>query len=151
MFQMQIFTNSFISSVLVNLEEHLHMVLIFEACLHLINIWFRVTISQRKVFLSSNQFSSVQLLSSAWLCDLMSTSGLPVQCQLPESTQTHVHWVGDAIQSSHPLSSPSLPALNPSQHQGLFKWVSSSQQVAKVLKFQLQHQTFQWTPRTDLL
>ena len=60
-----------------------------------------------------------------------STPGLPVHCQLPESTQTHVHWVSDAIQPSHPLTSPS-PALNPSQHQGLFKWVSSSHQVAKV-------------------
>ena len=74
------------------------------------------------------------------------TPGIPVHHQLPESTQTHVHWVGDAIQPSHPLSSPSPPALNLSQHQGLFKWVSSSHQVAKVLKFQLQHQSFQWTP-----
>ena len=80
-----------------------------------------------------------------------STSGLPVHHQLLESTQTHVHWVGDAIQPSHSLSSPSPPALNLSQHQGLFKWVSPSHQVAKVLEFQLQHQTFQWTPRTDLL
>ena len=79
------------------------------------------------------------------------TPGLPVHHQLPEFTQTHVHWIGDAIQSSHPLFSPSPPALNLSQHQGLFKWVSSSHQVAKVLEFQLQHQSFQWTPRTDLL
>ena len=77
--------------------------------------------------------------------------GLPVHHQLAESTQTCVHWIGDAIQPSHPLSSPSHPAFNPSQHQGLFKWVSSSQQVAKVLEFQLQHQPFQWTPRTNLL
>ena len=86
-------------------------------------------------------------------CDPMnrSTPGLPVHHQLPEFTQTHVHWVGDAIQPSHPLSSPSLPALNLSQHQGLLTWVSSSHQVAKVLEFQLQHQSFQWTPRTDLL
>ena len=80
-----------------------------------------------------------------------STLGLPVHHQLLESTQTHVHWVSDAIQPSHPLLSPSPPALNLFQHQGLFKWVSSSQQVAKVLKFQLQHQSFQRTPRTDLL
>ena len=79
------------------------------------------------------------------------TPGLPVRHQLPESTQTQVHWVGDAIQSSHPLLSPSPPALTLSQHQGLFKWVSSSQQVAKVLELQLQHQSFQWTPRTELL
>ena len=87
------------------------------------------------------------------LCDPMncSTPGLPVHHQLLEFTQTHVHQVGDAIQPSHPLSSPSPPAPNLSQHQGLFQWVSSSYQVAKVLEFQLQHQSYQWTPRTDLL
>ena len=70
--------------------------------------------------------SSVQLLSRVWLCDPMndSTPGLPVHHQLPEFTQTHVHWVGDAIQPSHPLSSPSPSAFNHSQHQGFFKWVS---------------------------
>ena len=72
-----------------------------------------------------------------------SMPGVPVYHQLPESTQTHVHWVGDAIQPSHPLSSPS-PAFNLSQHQGLFQWVSSLHQAAKVLEFQLQHQSFQW-------
>ena len=72
-----------------------------------------------------------------------SMPGLPVHHQLLEFTQTHVHWVSDAIQPSHPLSSPSPPALNLSQHQGLFKWVSSLHQVAKVLEFQLQHQSFQ--------
>ena len=98
------------------------------------------------------QFSSVAQ-SCLTLCDPMnwSTPGLHVHHQLPELTQTHVHWVGDAIQPSHPLSSPSPPALNLSQHHGLFKWVSSLHQVAKVLEFQLQHQTYQWTPRTDLL
>ena len=65
--------------------------------------------------------------------------------------KTHVHWVGDAIQPFHPLSSPSPPALNLSHHQVLFKWVSSSHQVAKVLEFQLQHQSFQWIFRTDFL
>ena len=80
-----------------------------------------------------------------------STPGLPVHHQLPEFNQTHVHWVGDAIQPSHPLSSPSPPAPNPSQHQGLFQWVNSSHGVAKVLEFQLQPQSFQWTPRTGLL
>ena len=69
-----------------------------------------------------------------------SMSGLPVHHQLPEFTQTHVHRVGDAIQPSYPLSCPSPPALNLSQPQGLFKWVSSSHQVAKVVEFQLQHQ-----------
>ena len=98
------------------------------------------------------QFSSVAQ-SCLILCDPMnrSTPGLPVHHQLPEFTQTHVHWVSDAIQRAHPLSSPSAPALNLSQNQGLFKWVSSLHQVAKVLEFQLQHQSFQWTPRTDLL
>ena len=102
-----------------------------------------------KIQFLSNQFSSVAQ-SCPTLCDPMnhSTPGLPVHHKLPEFTQTHVHRVGDAIQPSH-LSSPSAPALNLSQHQGLFKWVSSSHQVAKVLE--LQHQSFQWTPRTDLL
>ena len=101
--------------------------------------------------LISCQFSSVAQ-SCLTLCDPMnhSTLGFPIHHQLPESTQTHVHWVGDAIQPSHPLSSPSPPALNLSQHRGLLKWVSSSYQVAKILEFQLQHQSFQWTPRTDL-
>ena len=82
------------------------------------------------------------------LCDPMKCSmpGLPVYHQLPEFTQSHVHWVGDAIQPFHPLPSPSPPAPNPSQHQGLFQWVNSSYEVAKVLEFQLQHQSFQWTP-----
>ena len=98
------------------------------------------------------QFSSVAQ-SCPTLCVAMnqSTPGLPVHHQLPGSTQTHVHWVGDAIQPSHPLSSHSPPATNPSRHQGLFQWVSSSHQVAKVLEFKLQYQSFQWTHRTDLL
>ena len=98
------------------------------------------------------QFSSVTQ-SCPTLCEPMNRSmpGHPVHHQLPESTQTHVHRVSDAIQPSHPLSSPSPPALNISQHQGLFKWVSFSHQIAKELEFQLQHQSFQWTPRTDLL
>ena len=102
--------------------------------------------------LSLVQFSSVAQ-SCPTLCDPMNCSmpGLPVHHQLLESTQTHVHQVSDAIQPSHPLSSPSPPVLNPSQHLGLFQWVSCSHEVAKVLEFQLQHQSFQWTPRTDLL
>ena len=91
--------------------------------------------------------------SSPILCNPMNRSmpGLSVHHQLQEFTQTHVHQVGDAIQPSHPLSSPSPPAPNSSQHQSLFQWVNSSHEVAKVLEFQLQHQSFQWTPRTDLL
>ena len=98
-------------------------------------------------------FSSVQSLSRVLLCDHMdcSTPGLLVHHQLWEFTQTHVHWVGDAIQPSHPLSSPSLPALNLSQHQSLFQWVSSSHQVAKVLEFNLQHHSLQRNPRANLL
>ena len=80
-----------------------------------------------------------------------SMPGLPVHHQLPELTQTHVHQVSDAIQPSHPLSSPSSPTFNLSQHQSLLQWVSSLHQVAKVLEFQLQHQSFQWSLRTDLL
>ena len=86
------------------------------------------------------------------LCNPMncSTPGLP--SKFLEFTQAHVHWVSDAIQPSHPLSSPSPPAFNLSQHQGLCNIrVSSLHQVAKILEFQLQHQSSQWTPRTDFL
>ena len=88
--------------------------------------------------LSSLQFSSVDQ-SCPTLRDPMnrSTPGLPVRHQLPEFTQTHVHGVSDAIQPSHLLSSPSPPAPNPFQHQGLFQGVNSSYEVAKVLEFQL--------------
>ena len=84
------------------------------------------------------QFSSVTQ-SCPTLCDPMncSTPGLPVHHQLPEFTETHVHRVSDAIQTSHPLSSPSPPTPNPSQHQSLFQWVNSSHEVAKGLEFQL--------------
>ena len=88
--------------------------------------------------MGKNRIHHVQFSSAAQscltLCDPMNcnTPGLPVHHQLPESTQTRVHWVSDAIQASHPLSSPSPPAFNLSQHQGLFKWVSSLHQVAKV-------------------
>ena len=80
-----------------------------------------------------------------------SMPGFAVLHQLLELVQTHSHRVGDAIQPSHPLLSPSPPAFNLSQHQGLFQWVSSVHQVAKVLEFQLQHQSFQWIFRTDFL
>ena len=107
---------------------------------------------RQMIYWLSYQFSSVQLLNHVRLCDPMnhSTPGLPVHHRLPEFTQTHAHLVGDAIQPSHPLLSPSPPAPNPSQHQGLFQWVNSLHEVAKVLEFQLQHRSFQWTPRTDL-
>jgi len=100
---------------------------------------------------NKHQFTSVAQLCPT-LCDPMnhSTPGLPVHHQLPEVTQTQVHRVSDAIQPSYPLLSPS-PAPNPSQHQGLFQWANSSHEVAKVLEFQHQHQSFQWTPRTAIL
>ena len=102
--------------------------------------------------LSSVQFSSVTQ-SCATLRDPMDHSkpGLRVHHQLPEFTHTHLHWVGDAIQPSQALSSPSPPAFNLSQHQGVLKRVSSLHQIAKVLEFQLQHQSFQWTLRTNHL
>ena len=107
---------------------------------------------KKNFFISSVQFSSVAE-SCLTLCDPMDCSmpGFPVHHQLPQFTQTHVHQVGDAIQPSHPLSSPSPPTFNLFHHQGLFQGVSSSHQVAKVLEFQLQHQSFQWIFRTDFL
>ena len=86
------------------------------------------------------------------LCNAVgcSTPKLPVLHLRPEFAQTHVHWVSDAIQLSHPLSLPS-PAFNLSQHQGLFQWVGSLHQVAKISALQLQHQSFQWIFRTDFL
>ena len=100
----------------------------------------------------NSQFFSSVLFSCSVVSNSMdligcSMPGLPVHHQLLELTQTHVHWVSDAIQPSHPLS----PAFNLSQHQGIFKWVSSSHQVARVFEFQLQHQSFQRIFRTDFL
>ena len=90
--------------------------------------------------------------SCSTLCNFMDRSmpGLPVHYQLPELAQTHLHWASDATQTFHPLS-PLPPAFNLSQHQGLFKWVTSSYQVAKLLELQLQHQSFQWILRIDIL
>ena len=90
--------------------------------------------------------SVTQSCLTLWPMDC-STPGFPVHHQVP--AQTPVHWVGNAIQPSHPLSSPSPPAFNPSQHQGLFQWISSLYQVAKLLD--LQHHSFQWIFRTDFL
>ena len=134
-----IISNNIIISMAIN-TYHMH-------CLSFNFFSFNWSISDLECCV---QFSSV----AQWcptLCDPMnhSTPGLPVHHQLPEFTQTHVHWVSDAIQPSHPLSSPFPPAFNLSQYQGLFKWASSSHQVAKVLEFQLQQQFFQWIFRTD--
>ena len=110
-----------------------------------LTIWATREIQSHKLV----QFSHSVVSDSLWPMD-GSTLGFPVHHQLLKPTQTHLHCVGDAIQPSHPLLSHS-PALNLSQHQGLFRWVCSSHQVAKVLAFQLQHQFFQWLFRTDFL
>ena len=109
-------------------------------------------LSKGRPLSQSVQFSSVAQ-SCLTLCDPMdcSTPGFSVHHQLPESAQTVVHGVGDAIQPSHSLSSPSPPAFNLYQHHSLFQWVSSLYQGAKVLEFQLQYQSFQWIFRTDFL
>ena len=108
-------------------------------------------IRKERSFIKHLYISVHFIRSRPTLCNLMdcSTPGLPVYHQLLEFTQTYVHWVGNAIQTSHPLLSPSPLAFNLSQHQSLFKWVNSSHQVAKVSELQLQ--SFQWTPRTDFL
>ena len=102
-----------------------------------------------------SHFSSVQFSRSVVSNSLrpheLQHARPPCPSQLPEFTQTHVQQVGDAIHLSHPLRSPSPPVHNSSQHQGLFQWVNSAHEVAKVLEFQLQHHSFQRTPRTDLL
>ena len=103
---------------------------------------------------NSDQFSSVQLLSHVPFFVTPRTAAGQASLSITNFwgfTRAHVHWVGDANQPSCPLPSPSPPAFNMSQYQGLFKWVSSSHQVAKVLEFQLQHQSFQWTFRTDFV
>ena len=106
--------------------------------LHIVYIVLDVISGLEVIQNVSVQFSSVTQ-SCLTLCDPMNRSmpGLPVHHQLPEFTQTHVHWVSDTIQPSHPLLSPSPPAPNPFQHQSLFQWVNSSHEVAKVLEFQL--------------
>ena len=96
-------------------------------------------------------FSGTQLclmLGDSMDCSM---TGLPVLYSLPEFAQTHVHWISVATQPSHPLLPASSHALSVSQHQGLFKWVSSSHQLVKVLEFQLSHQSYQWIFRTDFL
>ena len=111
---------------------------------------FLEAVSFSSKYRESVQFSSVAQ-SCPTLCDPMDCSmpDLPAHHQLPEFTETHVHWVGDAIQPSHPLLSPYTPTFNLSQLQGLFRWVTLHQ-VTKVLECQLQHQFFHWIFRTDL-
>ena len=121
-------------------------------------LWWLVVFIITKVcwmlwWLALCQFGSVTQSCPMTLCNPMDgkTPGLPVHYKLLEFAQTHVYWVRDVIQISHPLSSPSPPTFNLSQHQGLFKWIISLHQVAKVVEFQLQHQSFQWIFRTDFL
>ena len=152
-------------------RKHNMAIVNFHKISHYVSVWEWLSFNYELLLLCSfllflivlrpwvSHFTSLrlQLSSVAQSClnfwDPMdcSTPGLPVHHQLQDFTQTHVHWVGDTIQPSHPLSSPSLPVFNLSQYQGLFKWVSSLHEVAKVLEFQLQHQSFQWIFRTDFL
>ena len=112
-------------------------------------IWFNIKC--KSVLCCGHCFSVAKLCPT--LCDPMecSTSGFPVPYHLLKFVQTHIHWVGDAIQPPHPLLSTSPPALNLSQCQDLFQWVSSLHQMAKVVELQLQHQSFQWIFRVDFL
>ena len=112
--------------------------------------YFKGKVLTSSITVISVQFS-LSVMSNCLQLHGLQHARLPFPSPTPRITQIHVHQVGDAIQSSHPQSSPSPPTFNLSHHQGLFQWVSSSHQVAKVLEFQLQQQSFQWTPRTDLL
>ena len=107
-------------------------------------------LSSNSWYISSVQFSHSVVSDSLRPMDC-SMPSFPVHHQIPELTQIYVHRVSDTIQTFHPLSSPSPPAFKLSQHQGIFQWVSSSHQVAKVLELQLQHQSFQWIFRIDSL
>ena len=135
--------NDLIQRIVLSLTTSIQGLLIkVERCQKLLNTAIYIHIIDLYMLISSVQFSSVaQSCPTLWDPMNHSTPGLPVHHQLPEFTQTHVHWVSDAIWPSQPLSSPSPPAFDLSQHQGLFKWVSSSHRVAKVLEFQLQHQS----------
>ena len=132
-------------------SSNMHWAVTIILCLMCSGVWvYRDELNMLVLAVYSVQFSSVAQ-SCPILCDPMnlSTPGLPVHHQLLEFIQTHVHWVGDAVQLSHHLSSPSPPAFNLSQPQGLFQWISSSHEVAKVLEFQ--RQSFQWIFRADFL
>ena len=106
-------------------------------------------LGKKFVFLGSIQFSSILLLSCDQLFANLWTTAYQASLSIIKLAQTHVHWVSDVIQPSHPLLSPSSPSFSLSQNQGIFQWVSSSYQVAKVLEFLLHHQSFQWVFRTD--
>ena len=141
-----------LTSLLPNTLAHLVPPLLMVA--HLDSLWcFGKGCEINHQGIDSERGLPSEFSSCPTLCDPMncSTPGLPVHYKLLELAQTRIHWVGDAIQPSHPLSPPSPPAFNFSQHQVLFKWVSSLHQVAKILEFQPQHQSFQWIFRTDFL
>ena len=119
-------------------------------CFLLLWICFRVPAFTPLGLVTLSQFSRSVMFYSLWPHGLQYTRP-PCPWQLPELAQTKVHRVGDAIQPSRSLLSASPPAFSPSQHRGLFQWVSSLHQVAKVLELQLQHQSFQWIFRIDFL
>ena len=112
-------------------------------------------VSTRKIMPMPNIFAIVCSVTKSYptLCNPIDISmpGFPVLHYLPEFVQTHAYWVGDAIKPSYPLSLAPNPALNLSQHQDIFQWVSSSSQVDKGLELQIQHQSFQWIFRVDFL
>ena len=114
--------------------------------------WFYLLITVNEYSLLQQIFVVIVVQLCPTLCDPMDCSmpGFPDHHHPLELAQTHAHWVGDGTQSSHPLLSPSPPAFSLSQHQGLFQWVGSSYQVAKVLEIQLQHQSFQWIVSNSL-
>ena len=138
-FWLDFFLDIELHELYVNLgDESLVNSIICEYFLPFCKLPFHFVCGFKKDSFTKHQIRSVAQ-SCLTLCDPMnrSTSGFPVHHHLPEFTQTHVHWVGDAIQPSHLLSSPFPPAPNPSQHQGLFQWVNCSHEVAKVLELQL--------------
>ena len=130
----------------------------------MLGIWVMINPFQHDWIYQDKRIKSISLIfwkvsvhfSPSVVFDSLRSHGLhkarlPYPSPSPQLAQTHVHWVGDAIQPSHPLLSPSPPDFNLSQHQGLLQWVSSLHQAAKVLEFQLQHQSFQWKFWTDFL
>ena len=137
------------------LFQHNYSTFFYKNYVFYLNIYIQIkfrtkTIKNHELFLKlhSVQFSC-SLVDNFLRPHGLQHARLPCPYQFPELAKTHVHWVGDAIQPPHPQSSPS-PAFNLAQHQGLFQWVNSSHQVAKVLEFQLQHQSFQWVFRISL-
>ena len=132
------------------IETHTHVCEWVSEWSSLCCVWLCNFMDCLYIYISSVQsLSHVQLFATPWTA--CSTPGFPVHHQLSELAQTYVHQAADAIQPSHPLLSPSSPAFNLSQYQGPFQRVSSFHQVVKVLELQLQHQSFQWIIRTDLL